>query len=91
MGTVFETAISCFIFSPPHLQLHKHVPCMHNMLFHRKCTTLVLKTQGVLSDHTSSTCRTKPTEILCMRTNFDTTSLRKILRKEPHVEKQTLG
>ena len=61
------------------------------MLLHRKCTTLILKTKGVLSDHTASTCRTKPTETLCVRANIDTTSLRKITRKELHVEKQTLG
>ena len=41
-GTMFETTISCFLISPPHLQLDKHVPCMHNMLLHRKCTTLIL-------------------------------------------------
>ena len=80
-----------YVLSPPHLQLHKRVPCMHNMLLQRKCTTLILKTQDVLSDHTASTRRTKPTEILCVRTNIDTTSLRKITRKELHVEKQILG
>ena len=45
----------------------------------------------VLSNHIASTCRTKPTETLCVRTIIDTKSHRNITRKELHVEKQTLG